>query len=544
MARDAFERRGYASTVPDAPGEAPRFGQVIETTKNAFLWELREFFNQASQTTEGLEERPRIEKYQFGFGAGLDPYETVVNIVRRHPDVLEALPHVAVLATSGAWRPLGFGPPLLGAVQDLPRVESGVEPYALVAGPSGRTGTIAVVGDGAMTLTVTGVGPFLVGHVGAQITFTGVVGRNAGAFVITALNSANEIVFWNEFGTAETLATLATWVIGDNASVELHVRTTPDGFNAKVDRVVFRPVDFPTAAPITAASATDVVRVYNNRALYSHAETHTSETGVRILAGGPAGGYGAPNQVEVASGTTTSLLTALTLGRTGTGDSMTVSGSTVTLTDAGAAFVAADVGRYITIAGSDLASNNGRFLVTARAATTVSFTNGDGQAEASFTGTWFIGLRDDTTNVLRPAKNRYAYTWDLQIEIQVLTEDENIRTELADLVGSFFSFWLEQRHFQLLGRSVLDDTVADEHYQIVIKPGVRSGQETEVPRAEDPRDKIYVAAFSVDVTTTMYLDRDVEHPSVPDVPWTVKGSDLRRDETLPFNTADAEEADV
>ena len=61
---------------------------------------------------------------------------------------------------------------------------------------------------------------------------------------------------------------------------------------------------------------------------------------------------------------------------TGTGDSLTVLSGVVTLVDAGASFVAGDVGKRITISGASNPENDGTFVITSRASgTTITFSN-------------------------------------------------------------------------------------------------------------------------------------------------------------------------
>ena len=84
---------------------------------------------------------------------------------------------------------------------------------------------------------------------------------------------------------------------------------------------------------------------------------------------------------------------------TGTGDSFSVTGGVVTLTDAGASWTSADIGRFITIAGSTSPANDGEFLIeTVPSGTTLTYTNASGVTEA-YTGTWEINepysLEDD-----------------------------------------------------------------------------------------------------------------------------------------------------
>ena len=76
----------------------------------------------------------------------------------------------------------------------------------------------------------------------------------------------------------------------------------------------------------------------------------------------------------------------------GTGDNLAVDidGETVTLTDAGAAFLAAHVGELVKITGAAHDANNGEFTITARlSATAIQFTNANAVAEV-YPGAWFI----------------------------------------------------------------------------------------------------------------------------------------------------------
>ena len=73
----------------------------------------------------------------------------------------------------------------------------------------------------------------------------------------------------------------------------------------------------------------------------------------------------------------------------GTGDSFGQVGITTTLTDAGATFVASDVGKTVHISGASSAVNNGNFVITAQTATTISWSNALGVAEV-YGGSWGI----------------------------------------------------------------------------------------------------------------------------------------------------------
>ena len=84
---------------------------------------------------------------------------------------------------------------------------------------------------------------------------------------------------------------------------------------------------------------------------------------------------------------------------TGTGDTIGGAAPSMTLTDAGAAFTAQDVGRYITIVGATTPANDGSFLISAfTSSTLITYQNASGVAEA-FTGTYTVrdpySLEDD-----------------------------------------------------------------------------------------------------------------------------------------------------
>ncbi len=77
----------------------------------------------------------------------------------------------------------------------------------------------------------------------------------------------------------------------------------------------------------------------------------------------------------------------------GIGDSLSSSGSTVTLTDTAARFLPSYSGKYITIASAASPANNGTFKLTYISSTRVSWTNDCGVTE-QFHGTWWIANGD------------------------------------------------------------------------------------------------------------------------------------------------------
>ena len=99
--------------------------------------------------------------------------------------------------------------------------------------------------------------------------------------------------------------------------------------------------------------------------------------------------YASGNELNGRSAPEYAALQAQANPSSGVGDSFAVAGANVTLTDAAGAFITNNVGQSITIANATSPANNGVFLVTARTATTITFTNALGVAEA-FAGTYSL----------------------------------------------------------------------------------------------------------------------------------------------------------
>ena len=126
MANELFDNK-FRSVSPDDQHDPPRFGQILETTKDAFVLALREFFN-SDQVPGRTQELPTIEKYAAGFAAANDPFLTTVEIVQEYPDILEALPHVSVTAASAQNKRMTAGSTLIAQVQYPPRIEGTNQP--------------------------------------------------------------------------------------------------------------------------------------------------------------------------------------------------------------------------------------------------------------------------------------------------------------------------------------------------------------------------------------------------------------------------------
>ncbi|MCK5607468.1 hypothetical protein KAR91_36630 [Candidatus Pacearchaeota archaeon] len=123
-----------------------------------------------------------------------------------------------------------------------------------------------------------------------------------------------------------------------------------------------------------------------------------------------------------------------------------------------------------------------------------------------------LGDKAEYTNSV--ASNRYLQSTYLDIAIEVVSEDSNVRTELNDLVWTFFTFYMSDRNYIFLGRSIFDTSISNETYQVIIKPDPSMAGESEVPRpGGDEMDKLYVNRINIPVTTIQYLDRSVVNGS-------------------------------
>lgn len=75
----------------------------------------------------------------------------------------------------------------------------------------------------------------------------------------------------------------------------------------------------------------------------------------------------------------------------GDGDSFSIVGTTVTLTDAAGLFTASMIGKEVTITGATTPGNNGTFIVTGQTANTLVYENATGATEG-FTGGWSVNM--------------------------------------------------------------------------------------------------------------------------------------------------------
>lgn len=138
------------ATIPDNLDQGPRFGAITELVKDAFLLELRHFFNTA-YTQSRIGELPRIDKYSVAIDVTTDPLETAVSLIRSYPDITEDVPLIAVLATTGRNTRMSIGGHLTSLVVPTAKVVGSLAgPYTLTDGmtiiltsqPDGRVASL------------------------------------------------------------------------------------------------------------------------------------------------------------------------------------------------------------------------------------------------------------------------------------------------------------------------------------------------------------------------------------------------------------------
>lgn len=553
MARDPLELRRHAPTVPTDLLDPPRFGQMVESAKDALVEELRTFLSTTQFTVARRVEAASIEKYAGDFG-GLDPYPTFTKIVEMFPDVRERLPHIAVTTASGDNRRRTAGRPFIAHVQAPPRVVTGVAgPYALANPVAQRTVFTVLTSPGTYEVVLASV-PFpVVVAAGttadaADAIASSLRGSAAGELFRISSSGSTCVVEAREPGVPFTVgasANLGVATTAAGAATEpdrLVIRTRPGGRGEPMESTIrFQPSRFATSEPLSAVPAEALARVFNEQALYAEARVVPvgMGEGVQFATGGRLGGR-TPNEIEVLSASTPALVAALGLGTAGTaGAGASIAGvrPSMTVTVAGTPFVAAMVGRFFVLSGATSSVNAGRFRIIGVPATNqLVIENSVGVAEALPAGaTWFIGLRDDSRNGARPVMNRYHAAVELSVTVDVFAESPNERTELFDLLFSEFIFFLEQKHFTLYGRGVFDEAYPDEHYQVTVHQEVGNGGESDFARGEDQKNRMHAGRLRLPVTVTWFLDRAVTVASGPSAgaSWTLEGENVMQDDTLP-----------
>jgi hypothetical protein len=106
------------------------------------------------------------------------------------------------------------------------------------------------------------------------------------------------------------------------------------------------------------------------------------------------------------------------------------------------------------------------------------------------------------------AYHRHHIVLEATISIDIISESENVRTELTDLVHNFFGYVMSDRNWSFYGRSIYDQEVVGETYQIIIKDNeISVSGESEMPRQGDTKDKLYINRINIPCTAILYSDR-------------------------------------
>jgi hypothetical protein len=154
----------------------------------------------------------------------------------------------------------------------------------------------------------------------------------------------------------------------------------------------------------------------------------------------------------------------------------------------------------------------------------IEITGGTAIAALGFT----VGQKAQYKNSI--SYNRYIQSTSIDIAMEVVAEDYNTRTELMDLVWTFFTSTMNDRNYTFLGRSCFDPTIPNETYQVIIKPDPSMSGEQEVPRPGDEKDKLFVNRINISVITAQYVDKAV---LIPGTNTPMYLSDVTIDDTIP-----------
>ena len=121
-----------------------------------------------------------------------------------------------------------------------------------------------------------------------------------------------------------------------------------------------------------------------------------------------------------------------------------------------------------------------------------------------------IGQSDSYLNPDNPPKNRYYTASDMVINVDVIGDDLNIRTELSDLIYHFFTFVMEKRRFEFLGRSYREKVNPEEWFHLVLNNEFNwSGEYNTNRQVGDSYDYIYATRGSVSLMAIDYINREL-----------------------------------
>ena len=141
-----------------------------------------------------------------------------------------------------------------------------------------------------------------------------------------------------------------------------------------------------------------------------------------------------------------------------------------------------------------------------------------------------IGDTDTYLNTDNPPRNRYSADADLVINIDVVADSLNTKTELADLVYNYFAFYMAKRRFQLFGRSYFDrDLDPEEWFHICFKNQFSWSSEVTRPRqGGEQYEQIFAIRGSVPIFIEDFIDR-----KIVDAPVYLERDNISYNEELP-----------
>lgn len=146
-------------------------------------------------------------------------------------------------------------------------------------------------------------------------------------------------------------------------------------------------------------------------------------------------------------------------------------------------------------------------------------------------------FRDPTTGL---PTVREVVGGDMQVIIEISAVDTNTRSEITDIVYTFFTHYMEERKFSFLGSATKDTKTGDQNlYQIILKAQATIQGETDMPRpGGEGYERIYLNRITVPVIFIDYVDREVDDFALrynPNLEQTDDYFFSLREEPLPFD---------
>jgi hypothetical protein len=131
---------------------------------------------------------------------------------------------------------------------------------------------------------------------------------------------------------------------------------------------------------------------------------------------------------------------------------------------------------------------------------------------------------------------RECFGGDMNVIIEIACTNTNERSELTDIIYSFFVVYLEQFSYSILGDGTPDPvTQVPRLFQVIMKSQASIGGETDQPRPEgEPFNRIYFNRVTVPIIFLDYVDREGNDISVCYNPALTPDDDDTIEKPLPF----------